>query len=486
MAASGHTLKSSTRNNFKYDKTTVKLLEGDGLQLPSVVICNRAFFSRRKLEAFNISSHLTQYLIALSGSSFLTREDFLKKREAQVFMEESHAELLRVMQTNGLTFVQLIESLSYRCEEVLLLCVVGAQRFNTTQCCAMFVPIPTLSGLCYTYFSSAANTQTAEGEYMGVTFYTNITEGDWPDVDPSILDVSQMVKMGIQVSLMSNLTHPALLVLGKGVILPPGVYTTASVSLTEVRDTGLKTRIDLSETSCVSLDKVSYLGDPEGFFTVEHNCDLGAARSCVHQFYNCTNYAMNMTHGNLPPCLLVNHLHLHWLLLRVLGINTRKETNEYVLGAKANVPDTHLALACIKKARVKCRRLCARQDFTYTTNHLPIPRRLYQHLREEFSLANGSEVAIISAFYSDLRYTEVKMWRKDLAELLSALGGYTGVFLGCSFVTFMELLVYIGLVTAVWVKDLRFWLRGEVHPTAKDTPDATDLGVVNFVGTDQR
>ncbi|KAK8384611.1 hypothetical protein O3P69_014287 [Scylla paramamosain] len=457
-------------------QTTVKLLQGGGLQLPSVVICNRAFFSRRKLEAFNISSHLTQYLIAVSGSSFIIREDFLKTQKADTFMQESHAELLRVMTNHGLDFVQLIETISYRCDEVLLMCVVGTQRHNATECCKKFVPTPTLSGLCHTYFSSATDTQNAEGEYMGVSFYVNITEGDWPDIDPSIVDVSQMVKMGIQVTLMSNLTHPALLVLGKGVVLPPGVYTSASVSLTElqVRDTGLKTEIDLSETQCVPLDQVNYLTDLEGFFSVEQNCDLGAARMCINQFYNCTNYAMNtrMSHNHLPPCQLVDHLHLHWLLLRVLGLDTRKDNKEHVRSSNASLPEEHTN--CIKNERVKCRRLCARHDFTYTTNHLPIPSSLYQHLRDQFSLSNGSEVAIVAAFYPDLRYTEVKIWRKNVANLLSSLGGYTGVFLGCSFVTFMELLVYIGLVVAVWVKDLRNWLRGEVHPAAKERAGSAD------------
>ncbi|MPC48972.1 hypothetical protein E2C01_042759 [Portunus trituberculatus] len=170
------------------------------------------------------------------------------------------------------------------------------------------------------------------------------------DIDPSIVDVSQMVKMGIQVTLMSNLTHPALLVLGKGVVLPPGVYTSASVSLTEVRDTGLKTEIDLSETQCVPLDQVNYLTDLEGFFTVEQNCDLGAARICINQFYNCTNYAMNtrMSHDHLPPCQLVDHLHLHWLLLRVLGLDTHKQNKERVTSKNASLPEEHIN--CIKNA----------------------------------------------------------------------------------------------------------------------------------------
>ena len=52
--------------------------------------------------------------------------------------------------------------------------------------------------------------------------------------------------------------------------------------------------------------------------------------------------------------------------------------------------------------------------------------------------------------------------------LAGSLGGYTGVFLGCSFITFMEFLVYFGLVVAVWVNDVRTWLRGEVYPIDKD------------------
>ena len=64
--------------------------------------------------AFNISSQLTQYLIGVSGSSYIIREDFLIQQEAEVFMDESHTELLSVMDSHNLTFAQLIEALSYR------------------------------------------------------------------------------------------------------------------------------------------------------------------------------------------------------------------------------------------------------------------------------------------------------------------------------------------------------------------------------------
>lgn len=35
------------------------------------------------------------------------------------------------------------------------------------------------------------------------------------------------------------------------------------------------------------------------------------------------------------------------------------------------------------------------------------------------------------------------------------LGGYTGLLLGCSIVTFLEIFVYIGLIAAVLFKDCR-------------------------------
>lgn len=54
------------------------------------------------------------------------------------------------------------------------------------------------------------------------------------DLDPSILDPSHTTKVGLQATLISNHTHPAHVVLGKGSILEPGIHSTATITLTVV------------------------------------------------------------------------------------------------------------------------------------------------------------------------------------------------------------------------------------------------------------
>lgn len=54
------------------------------------------------------------------------------------------------------------------------------------------------------------------------------------DLDPDILDPSHTAKVGLQATLVSNHSHPAHVVLGKGAILEAGIHTTATITLTMV------------------------------------------------------------------------------------------------------------------------------------------------------------------------------------------------------------------------------------------------------------
>lgn len=54
------------------------------------------------------------------------------------------------------------------------------------------------------------------------------------DLDPGILDPSHTAKVGLQATLISNHTHPAQVVLGKGSILEPRIHATATITLTVV------------------------------------------------------------------------------------------------------------------------------------------------------------------------------------------------------------------------------------------------------------
>ncbi|XP_069961154.1 sodium channel protein Nach-like isoform X1 [Cherax quadricarinatus] len=434
-------------------QTTVKMIKGGELQLPSVVLCNRHLFSRWKLQALNITPEVTNYLIAITGSAFLLRQDFLFTAAGRQFLTDSHSQLLSIMSTHNLTHSQLIDAISYRCEELVLRCGVGTIKMDTEECCMGFVVTPTMAGKCYTYFAAANHTQAMEGEYLGVSLYINVTQDDHPEINPEILDVSQMVKTGLQMTLVSNHTHPAFVAVGQGVPLLPGVYTAVDVSLTVVRDVGIKTVFDWSETECIPLEKVNYRLDTENFLNTEPNCDVGASRLCFKHICNCSTYGLDNSVDSWNPCSLNINFQCFSIMLNAMNVTPPHNAYSTSIQEDSQLNFT-LADQCWNEAKNGCRRPCSRYDYMYTSTHLPIQTYLYQDLRNQFSLQNGSDVAVAVAFFPNLRYTEIKRWRKDIEAFMSELGGYTGVFLGCSFITFIETFVFFGLILAVFVRKI--------------------------------
>ncbi|KAG7162770.1 Sodium channel protein Nach-like [Homarus americanus] len=429
--------------------TTVKISTTGELQLPSGVLCNRQFFSRRKLQAFNISSGLANYLIVTTGSPFILKEGFLVSAEGQTFLQESHEQLLHLLRTHNLTYTQLIDAISYSCEEVVLRCGLGTTRTNSTECCKAFIPMPTMAGKCYTYYADAHHTQAMEGEYLGFSLFVNITQDDYP--------------------------------VGQGVPLLPRVYTAVDVALTVVRlstlivrDTGMKTVFDWSETHCTPSLKVNYLLDKESFLNTEPNCDVGATRYCFRRVCNCSSYGLDNSDDNWPLCPLNVNQHCYGLMFTSLNMSypitykipTTQERYANMTQSQAN--------QCWQEAKQRCRRMCARYDYTYQTTHLPIKDYLREDINNEFALANGSDVAVLVAFFPNLRYTEVKCWRSTIDEFMSELGGYTGVFLGCSFITFIEIFVFLGIFITFFIREVLSRLKTSVKPSPSKSQACTE------------
>ncbi|XP_071531274.1 uncharacterized protein [Panulirus ornatus] len=446
-------------------QTTRKVADAEGLRLPSVTICNRDFFSRRKLKALNVSRSLTTYLMAITGSALVLGEDLPSTPEGQDFLKEAQDQLLHLMHTANLSHHQLIDAISYRCEDLILQCSVGHHRMNKTECCRKFTPMPSLTGKCYTHLSTDDNTQTTEGEYMGISLLANVTEEDYPELDNRFVDVTTFVKTGLQVSFLDRQTHPAFAVVGQGVTLVPKVYTAVSISLAVVKDVGMKTFYDWSEDRCISPEKVNYQRDKEGFFNIQENCVLGATRACFRHFCNCSNYSLDYARNDSwSPCSVQESIRCYGLTFGAVNVSSISSVYDAILSRKHRETNGSLADQCWREANSRCRHTCTWNDYTYTSTHLPIHGRLYQELRRQFSLPNGSDVAVVMAFFPNLRYTETQLRRKGLQEFMSTLGGYTGVFLGCSFVTFIEIFVFLALVLAVLARDIKQKVCGNVRP----------------------
>ena len=73
--------------------------------------------------------------------------------------------------------------------------------------------------------------------------------------------------------------------------------------LCQVKDIGMKTILDMSETHCLPLAGMGPSPSLQNLLTSEPNCDLGATRSCLHSLCNCTLYSMSAPGGRLGFCL---------------------------------------------------------------------------------------------------------------------------------------------------------------------------------------
>ncbi|XP_066971424.1 uncharacterized protein [Macrobrachium rosenbergii] len=152
----------------------------EGLQVPSIALCNRAYFSRRKLKALNISSALTNYLYGITGTITAVSQEFLKTKQSKRYLTETHAELMAILKENNFTFRELVDALSYDCLDLLLMCSVAKRRMRREECCKNMHSIPTFSAKCYIYFTNGNNRQMVEGEYLGVSLYLRVDPDDYP------------------------------------------------------------------------------------------------------------------------------------------------------------------------------------------------------------------------------------------------------------------------------------------------------------------
>ncbi|MPC44930.1 hypothetical protein E2C01_038612 [Portunus trituberculatus] len=151
-------------------QTTLETAKISGLPLPSIIICNRGFFSKAKMKG--------------------------------------------------------------DCEDIILRCFY-MDTFNATQCCEEFRPIPTVTGLCFDRHQKT-DQQTSSGELNGFGMFAKLPADDLMEFVPEMIDMTKLIKVGIQVTVTSNMSYPGYLVMGQGSILTPHELTSLRISLTEL------------------------------------------------------------------------------------------------------------------------------------------------------------------------------------------------------------------------------------------------------------
>ncbi|ROT82514.1 Na+ channel domain containing protein [Penaeus vannamei] len=406
------------------DQAKVAWNENDeGLQLPSVAICNLGLLSKSRIEAMNIPVNVSNFIMGLVAGTLLYRPEVFVAEEGRAFLQESTRYVGDLMKERNLTLVQLVDALSLRCEDMIAYCEFGLNGGDTTLCCGFMTPIPTTLGQCYVSFAGERTRQIYRGAHSSFSLIFKDVTREYPgqvgscrvklghvgsgrvklghvgqvgsDIDTRIIDPMRKAKQGLQISLFSNLTHPGLFVAGGGTVIPPGTHTDLEVSLFEPL-------LDWREKPCAPADSFDFHKDPRAFLFTSVNCEFAARGEAVRQYCG--------------------------------------ECNMYFNAVSVG-------------AQRKCVWICQQYDFQHTAVTTRIPAGLEAKISQQLGLPEGEKLSVVTIFYPRLLYHLNTLTRMSISEMISELGGEMGLFLGSSLISLLEVVVFVVLaLCAFWGK----------------------------------
>ncbi|XP_071530526.1 sodium channel protein Nach-like [Panulirus ornatus] len=418
-------------------QTTMNGDEKMGLQLPSLVVCNRGIFSKAKLRDLQVPVNISNYLMVMTGSPFLLRRDVLSTEEGLRFLDEAYTYIQNFLQDRNFTFPELIEALSLSCEDILVQCSYGSQAYNSSDCCMFLEPMTTMLGRCYTIYLNSSFRQVKMDEYSGVSLILrDVTEHE-PEILPDILDISLLAKTGLQVTLISNLTLPHYLVLTQGDVIIPGTFNTMEVFFTKTDQSGLRTLLNWQEPPCIPPSALSYQHNREALLYSSVNCQLAASFKCLSLV--------------CPDCMLNGHYELqnNGTRQQPCGIAEAAGCMARLFTLQSSPWDR----GCLQRIMDICVRVCEEQEYVHTTVVGNIPKHLLQHLNQQFQLQDQHLVSVVTVFYPAFQYRLITLYREKLLDIISNLGGVMGLFLGASLISLLEVLVFSSLACrALWGK----------------------------------
>ncbi|XP_076040817.1 uncharacterized protein LOC143025242 [Oratosquilla oratoria] len=213
-------------------RTTIEDATDRGLQLPSMTLCNRGFFSAKLLREHEVDEQIASYLVLLSSTRSRLSRDFLDAQERMSELQNKTADL---MARKNLTFEGLMDKITLNCEDMMVACQWGTSGLvNSSVCCSNAIRVPTLIGTCHVFIVTEENKQLMPGEHMGFSVILKSNEQDMPAFDDEILDISTLAKYGPQVTLHSNVTYPGMLTSSMGIMITSSTIHYVEISLTEV------------------------------------------------------------------------------------------------------------------------------------------------------------------------------------------------------------------------------------------------------------
>ncbi|ROT81098.1 Acid-sensing ion channel 4 [Penaeus vannamei] len=379
----------------------------------------------------NVRPELANYMMMLAASPWIGSRRLFMTAEGQTQLVKLQGEFEKLLEEKKMNVTQIIDRVSLDCEEMIIQCSFNENEIQGRDCCRLFTPVPTFTGKCYVFFANESFSQLFSGEMGGLIITLHQVENDEPALVKGILDPSKWLKRKLQITLINNVTHPLLEVIGHGPMITPNTLLSMQVDLQTIDNVHVRKSPDWSESECVEVKDLAY-GDSDDFFFTEGNCMTALYRECTVRLCGCSSYFQDNL--DLSP--------------KLCSVNTSNVCiNQLTAFMTREVPEEKREIVnevavCASNITSRCRRVCSLSSFKTSTVSQPLPSYQMAELKQRFGLEEQDVLTLVTIFYPLLEYEEVILSRKSYGDLLSDLGGSTGVFLGFSFITLMECFIF--------------------------------------------
>ncbi|XP_042881804.1 uncharacterized protein LOC122259242 [Penaeus japonicus] len=325
-----------------------------------------------------------------------------------------------------------------------------------------------------------------------------------------------MAKRGLQVSLISNITHPGILVLGEGTVIPPRTHTALEVSLAKVRVEHGGARFENLNSNtqvcfltppylCEEVNTEKYLAITQEN-TQKYCLPSPRAKFCriTHEKDNNKTDRSGLKHPILDwtekPCVRADSLDFKRDLKAFLftSVNcdfaARREVlhsfcgnctmyynaghidsttfdnctldeiwncyeifNQHYYSTSENSSDYRnngsVMFRQYNDLLKQCVWVCEQSDFQNTAITTRVSPQLEGKINEQLGLPKDEKLSFVTIQYPWLHYRLNTLTRMSFPELIGMLGGSMGSLAGSSLVTLLEFVVFALLgLYALWGK----------------------------------